>query len=316
MLLSTTLKAMCFPINQAVLKLGTRCFGEWFASCHEGLFSVFQWFASCHEGKVKGNHLFKGVGAVGEVDLRWLPCACSGCFSTTPGNCVRKLFNSEISRESVGMERQVTTETSDEALRAIVSKSLRRIEGANSVKAPGSIVAMYSNPGWFLGEVHEAPRQPVTGDIVGGKRARASRDEKDKVISVYVYDDFIDPSPAKKRKFFKAPLSVKCPKLVCGSKDCLQKKWHPQLQPVLSIRPPLVLGDEKKTAFKVHDDISAFELSPGVCQKINSLIRDLDDLANGNSKALLGSRRCCANRRAGGFRRCLGVICCCGLSLS
>jgi hypothetical protein len=45
-------------------------------------------------GEVMANHSFCGTGRLGQLEVRWLPCACKGCFRDTPGgSCEQAEFN-------------------------------------------------------------------------------------------------------------------------------------------------------------------------------------------------------------------------------
>ena len=68
-------------------------------------------------GEVMANHSFCGTGRLGQLEVRWLPCACKGCFCETPGrSCEQAEFNTLPKDLHVRMATAVNTKSSDERI--------------------------------------------------------------------------------------------------------------------------------------------------------------------------------------------------------
>ena len=137
----------------------------------------------------------------------------------------------------------------------------------------GTLAALFLNAAagqeqWGLAELAGAPRDRAKGDVLGGEQAR-SRSAKlaDAVVPVRLFESVIDTS-GKGRRLFRQPCVETCAKF---THECKCGKWHVELQPFLSVRPPLVATAEKGRSLRKVQGLGdgVFELSGGHCQKID-----------------------------------------------
>ena len=115
----------------------------------------------------------------------------------------------------------------------------------------GTLAALFLNAAagqeqWGLAELAGTPRDRAKGDVLGGEQAR-SRSAKlaDAVVPVRLFESVIDTS-GKGRRLFRQPCVETCAKF---THECKCGKWHVELQPFLSVRPPLVATAEKGPLF-------------------------------------------------------------------
>ena len=202
-------------------------------------------------GEVMANHSFCGTGRLGQLEVRWLPCACKGCFCETPGrSCEQAEFNTLPKDLHVRMATAVNTKSSDERIQECAASLRRRLTSARG-GCNGTLAALFLNAAagqkqWGLAELAGAPRDRAKGDVLGGEQAR-SRSAKlaDAVVPVRLFESVIDTS-GMGRRLFRQPCVETCAKF---THECKCGKWHVELQPFLSVRPPLVATAEKGPLF-------------------------------------------------------------------
>jgi hypothetical protein len=225
-------------------------------------------------GEVMANHSFHGTGRLGELEVRWLPCACKGCFRDTPGgSCEQAEFNTPSKDLSVRMATAVNTKSSDERIQERAAGLRRRLTSVRG-GCNETLAALFWNAGagqeqWGLAELAGAPRDRAAGDVLGSVRVRSkSTKPADAVVPVRCFESVIDAS-GKGRRLFRQPAAEKCAKFTHDGCTC--GKWHVELQPFLSVRPPLVAVAEKGRSFRKVQGFGdgVFELSGGHCQKID-----------------------------------------------
>ena len=101
------------------------------------------------------------------------------------------------------------------------------------------------------------------------KSAREHRAKPaDAVVPVRCFESVVDTS-GKGSRLFRQPAAENCAKFTHDGCTC--GKWHVELQPFLSVRPPLVATAEKGRSLRKVQGLGdgVFELSGGHCQKID-----------------------------------------------
>ena len=200
------------------------------------------------EGEVMANHSFRGKRRLGELEVRWLPCACKGCFRDTPGgSCEQAEFNTPSKDLGVCMATAVNTKSSDERIQERAAGLRRRLKSVRG-GCNGTLAALFWNAGagqeqWGLAELAGAPRDRAAGDVLGGVQMRSkSAKPADAVVPVRCFESVVDTS-GKGRRLFRQPAAENCAKFTHDGCTC--GKWHVELQPFLSVRPPFVATTEK-----------------------------------------------------------------------
>ena len=225
-------------------------------------------------GEVMANHSFRGKRRLGELEVRWLPCACKGCFRDTPGgSCEQAEFNTPSKDLGVCMATAVNTKSSDERIQERAAGLRRRLTSVRG-GCNGTLAALFWNAGagqeqWGLAELAGAPRDRAAGDVLGGVQMRSkSAKPADAVVPVRCFESVVDTS-GKGRHLFRQPAAENCAKFTHDGCTC--GKWHVELQPFLSVRPPFVATTEKSRSFRKVQGFGdgVFELSGGHCQKID-----------------------------------------------
>ena len=230
------------------------------------------------EGEVKNNHAFWAVGQIGRGKRRWMPCACSGCFSFDPAACKQPEFNRESEAFEVSMDTVADTRSLDEMLTERTAKLSRRMNSSTG-GGEGSAVALFLNAAddeaqWTLAEVAENPRKRKRGDVIHNLAQRKSDKDGDMVVKVFKYERVDDPEEGKDRSLFKRP-KEKCSKWSHQCKSGTCDKWHAELEHAVSIREFLTKAQVKKDCRDVTVAGEKLkELGAGISQKIDQCCAD------------------------------------------
>ena len=164
------------------------------------------------EGEVMANQSFRGKRRLGELEVRWLPCACKGCFRDTPGgSCEQAEFNTPS--KDLCMATAVNTKSSDERIQERAAGLRRRLTSVRG-GCNGTLAALFWNAGagqeqWGLAELAGAPRDRAAGDVLGGVQMRSkSAKPADAVVPVRCFESVVDTSGKGRHLFGSLLLKI------------------------------------------------------------------------------------------------------------
>jgi len=140
------------------------------------------------EGHIACSHSFRGVGRLGELKVRWLPCSCTGCFSTVLGTCTQTEVNTGEVNCTVLKKSTTDTRTSDERLQERASKLARTMPSTRGGYKGGLcaafVDAVEDEPQWNLLEIDGTPWALHKNDIIDGiKVGRGSQKQQDMCLA-------------------------------------------------------------------------------------------------------------------------------------
>jgi len=221
---------------------------------------------------VSANHHFKGVGRVGKIEARWLPCSCDGCFSASPGAvCTQAIFNNPPKTLEVTKGSSVDTKALEEHISSRAGNLKRRMSSATG-GCKGLLCCVYLNADdWAVGELAGSPRKLLKGGVLhkdGKGVAVFLGDKKQDVAALRRFVKVSDPTSKKRHLLKRSPAKECCDALISDCKSGKSKKAcdkaHLGLVRIEALRPPLV--NPKLKGVMGTEAEPVFELAPGVAQ--------------------------------------------------